>query len=175
MTAEEEKVTAAFARQWWDAKEKTFFSSSFMGLICLQHPFDAWITQEIIFKTRPEVIVECGSLGGGSSVMWTVLMEQYTSESLVISIDIEDRMDEARKLDIWRRGVTFLHGSSLDESIISKVAELTANRRTMVILDSLHTEEHVTAEIAAYAGFVTPDCYLIVQDGFVNGHTCEED
>lgn len=37
------------------------------------------------------------------------------------------------------------------------------------------TEEHVFQEIDAYADLVSPGCYLIVQDGFVNGHPCEDD
>lgn len=170
-----DQVTAAFARQWWDAKAETFFSRTFMGLVCLQHPFDAWATQEIIFETRPEVIVECGSFGGGSAVMWAMLMTQYHETARVIAIDIEDRMDAARQVPIWDRHVSFLHGSSVDPTVVSEVRALTRGRRTMVILDSLHTEEHVSQEIDAYADLVSPGCYLIVQDGFVNGHPCEDD
>ena len=171
----DDDVTNAFARQWWDDSKQTFFQNRFMGLLCLQHPFDAWITQEIIFETRPEVIVECGSLGGGSAVMWASFLETYAERPRVVAIDIEDHMHEARQVPIWDRCITFLHGSSVDPAVVAQAAELTAGRPTMVILDSLHTEEHVTAELAAYAGMVTPGCYLIVQDGFVNGHPCEDD
>lgn len=168
-------ITAAFARQWWDASRQTFFANRFMGLLCLQHPFDAWVTQEIIFETRPEVVVECGSLGGGSAVMWATYLESYAEQPSVIAIDIEDHMHEARKVPVWDRVVTFLHGSSVDPEVVARVEELVSGRRTMVILDSLHTEEHVAAEMAAYSGLVSPGCYLIVQDGFVNGHPCEDD
>ncbi len=144
-----------------------------MGLMCLQHPFDAWITQEIIFETRPEVIVECGSLGGGSAVMWATLLEQYDPDSLVIAIDLEDHMEAARELPIWDRRIRFIHGSSTAPETAAQVAELTSGRKTMIILDSAHTEAHVTNELATYAGMVTPGCYLIVQDGFINGHPCD--
>jgi cephalosporin hydroxylase len=172
---EVDDVTRAFARQWWDASLETFFPNRFMGLLCLQHPFDAWITQELIFETRPEVVIECGSLGGGSAVMWASYLEAYADAPRVVAIDIEDRMHQARELPIWDRCITFLHGSSTDPDIVAQAAALAEGRRTMVILDSLHTEPHVTAELAAYAGLVSPGCYLIVQDGFVNGHPCEDD
>ena len=45
----------------------------------------------------------------------------------------------------------------------------------MVILDSKHTADHVRKELDAYAPLVSPGCYLIVQDGFVNGHPLEPD
>ena len=37
----------------------------------------------------------------------------------------------------------------------------------MVCLDSMHTHDHVLAELDAYAPLVTPGCYCIVFDSFV--------
>lgn len=171
----QDDTTASFAKHWWDAKRDTFFINKFMGLPCLQHPFDAWITQEIIWETKPQVILECGSYGGGSAVMWATFLELYTSDGLVVAVDLLDRVHEARKVPIWDRSIQFIEGSSIDPATVAQVASLTAGKRTMVILDSLHTEEHVTAELAAYASMVSSGCYLIVQDGFINGHPCDPD
>jgi len=38
----------------------------------------------------------------------------------------------------------------------------------MVILDSDHSEEHVTKELEAYAKFVTPGSYLVLEDTNLN-------
>src|SRR5437016_12133993 len=40
----------------------------------------------------------------------------------------------------------------------------------MVTLDSLHTCEHVLAEMEAYRFAVTPGSYMIVEDGEMYGH-----
>lgn len=170
-----DETTAAFAKQWWDAKDETLWINKFMGLPCLQHPFDAWITSEIIWSTKPEVVVECGSYGGGSAAMWAAHMELYSTGSKVISIDLLDRVHLAREVPVWQRCVEFIEGSSIDQAIVDRVAGLCRGKRTMVILDSLHTEEHVSAELVAYSPLVSSGCYLIVQDGFINGHPCEPD
>ena len=40
----------------------------------------------------------------------------------------------------------------------------------LVILDSDHSARHVSAELEAYAPFVTPGSYMIVEDTNINGH-----
>lgn len=172
--AERQRIVDDFARLWWHDKS-IFFGQSWLGLPTLQHPFDAWVTQEVIVQTRPERIVEAGSFFGGSATMWAMLLEQLVPEGRVVAVDIEDRMEHARKVDLFQRRVDFICGSTVDPAVVERVAELVEGRRTMVILDSAHDAPHVRAELAAYASFVTPGCYLIVQDGFVNGHPCDPD
>lgn len=172
----DDAIIDAFASLYWDEnKGQSFFQNSFLGIPAIQHPFDAWVTLEIIHETAPELIVECGSFYGGSAVMWASHMLHTTPDAQVIAIDVDDQMDIARRNRIFAEHVTFLHGSSIDPNIVAQVHDIAAGRRTMVILDSLHTCDHVTAELDAYAGLVSPGCYLIVQDGFVNGHPLEPD
>ena len=71
--------------------------------------------------------------------------------------------------------VDFVHGSTVDPAIVTQVRRQADSYRTMVILNSADDARHVTAELNAYAPPVTPGCYLIVQDGFVNGHPLEPD
>jgi cephalosporin hydroxylase len=40
---------------------------SFLGVETVKYPLDLWIYQEILFRTRPEMIVECGVHRGGTS------------------------------------------------------------------------------------------------------------
>lgn len=82
----------------------------------------------------------------------------------VITIDIEDRHRPAAKTHRLSSKVDFLLGSSTDPAIVSEVKRRVAGKRVLIILDSLHTKEHVAAELAAYADLVPVGGYVIVQD-----------
>lgn len=160
-------VSLAFARHWWANREKTV-TNRYLGVLCLQNPFDAWIMQEIITETRPEVIVECGSLAGGSALLWAHLMEQLEIDGQVVAIDLaEQAAEEARRMPIWERRVHWISGSTVEPEVIAEATEIAAGRRTMVVLDSDHSQAHVEAEMAHYGGLVSSGCYMVVQDGLV--------
>ena len=162
-------VIDAYASLWWNNKLSTLFHSTYLGAPCAQHAGDAWVTQEIISETLPEVIIECGRLGGGSTIMWAHLLELLDIDGLVISVELKDIPLEVMGRSIWERRVWPITGrSSVDPLVVDEVQRVCEGRRTMVILDSDHSEPHVTAEIAAYGPLVSPGCYLIVQDGFVS-------
>jgi cephalosporin hydroxylase len=133
------------------------------------------VTQEIVVETRPERIVEAGALCGGSATMGAMLLEHVVPGGRVVAIDLQDSIEQARTVDVFRRRVDFVQGSTVDPAVVARVAEIVEGYRTMVILDSAHDAPHVAAELAAYAPMVTPGCCLIVQDGFVNGHPLEPD
>jgi len=172
--ASDDEIIRRFAEIWW-ADRNTFFTNTFLGVPALQHPFDAWITQEIIVEVAPQVIVEAGSFGGGSAMLWAMIQQQVVPDGRVIAIDLDDNMDQARQIPLFNERVTFVHGSSTDPAVVEHVHQLVAGQRALVILDSAHTKEHVTAEIDAYAPLVEPGSYLIVQDTFVNGHPLERE
>jgi cephalosporin hydroxylase len=166
---EREQIIKSFAELWWTDRS-ILFGQTWLGIPTLQRPLDAWVTQEIVVETRPERIVEAGALCGGSATMWAMLLEHVVPDGRVVAIDRQDSMDPARAVDVFRRRVDFVQGSTVDSAVVARVAEMVEGYRTMVILDSAHDAPHVAAELDAYAPMVTPGCYLIVQDGFVNGH-----
>ena len=172
---ERDEIIRQFAELWWHENRSTVFANRWLGVSTLQHPFDAWVTQEIICEIRPDLIIECGTYLGGSAIMWAMLLEQVNPTGRVLTIDVEDRLDRAKEVPIFAQRVDSLSGSSVDPAVLAEVRDRAAGKRTLVILDSDHSKEHVTAELDAYAPLVTPGSYLIVQDGAVNGHPIEPD
>ena len=168
---------AAFVRethkqfhQIWYRAPKTWRKNRWLGIPVEQNPMDAWIIQEIMFDTKPDFMIECGSLLGGGAALWATLIEQVNPAARVIAIDIEDRMTEASRLSIVERKVEFLIGSSTSPAILEKVKERVLGKKVLVLLDSDHRAPHVLEELKAYAPLVQMGGYLIVQDGNINGH-----
>lgn len=172
---ERDEVIRRFAEIWWAERKTTLFANRWCGVPTLQHPFDAWVTQEIICEVRPDLILECGSYRGGSAVMWAMILEQVNPSGRVLTIDVEDRLDRARSVPMFAQRVDSLLGSTVDPAILAEVSACAAGKRTLVILDSDHSKAHVAAELDAYAPLVSEGSYLIVQDGVVNGHPVEPD
>ena len=108
--------------------------------------------EEIIRRTKPEVIVETGSLDGGSAV-W------FSRFASVISVDITQPA-------LNSNGVTWIAGDSVE--MVDKVTELIAGRSCLVTLDSDHNAEHVLAELEAYSPLATH--YLVVEDTAIDVH-----
>jgi len=145
-------------------------TTRWLGVLSQQNPNDAWIHQEIIVDVKPDIIVEAGTLHGGSAALWATILQQVNPNGRVITIDIEDKAAEAKKLPIVRQYVDFLIGSSTDPAIVAEVKKRVEGRKVLVILDSDHSKGHVLAEMKAYAPFVSVGSYMIVQDTNINGH-----
>jgi cephalosporin hydroxylase len=61
--------------------------------------------------------------------------------------------------------ITYLGGrSSTDSEVLAEARSRAEGKRTLVILDSDHSQAHVEAELAEYAGLVPVGGYVIVED-----------
>ena len=140
-------------------------SIGWLGHLAQKCPTDIWTCQEIIAETKPDLIIETGSCLGGSGMFMAMICE-LLGRGEIISIDIDARDDRPS-----HPRLQFLHGDSAAPDMVAAVAaRIRPGMRVMVILDSDHREPHVSAELAVWADFVTPGCYLIVEDTVVNGH-----
>jgi cephalosporin hydroxylase len=145
------------------------YNFTWLGRPIIQYPQDVVAMQEIVYKTRPTLVVETGIAHGGSLILSASILE-LIGEGRVLGIDIDIR--EHNRLEIEKHAmskrISTIQGSSVDPEIVAKVKQMAQGEpRVMVVLDSNHTHEHVLAELHAYAGLVTPGCYLIVCDTIV--------
>jgi cephalosporin hydroxylase len=126
--------------------------------------------QEIIWRVRPDLIVETGVARGGSLVFYASLLELIGGAGQVLGIDIDIREHNRVEIEkhLMARRITMLQGSSIDEQVAREVQQFATNKkRVVVLLDSNHTHEHVARELALYAPLVTKGSYLVVFDTII--------
>jgi cephalosporin hydroxylase len=152
----------------WTAGGDTI-NLSWFGYETLKCPLDMWLYQELLVRTRPDVIVEAGTWRGGSALFMAMVLDQL-DHGRVITIDIRE---QAARPEHPR--IAYVSGSSTDPAIVAGVYAAVGGGRAMVILDSDHTEQHVYEELLAYSPLVQPGDYLVVEDTNVNGHPTYED
>jgi cephalosporin hydroxylase len=170
-----------------DAFHRSFYESEawknayWLGVPTQKYPSDLWIYQELLYELKPDVIVETGTLLGGSA-LFLASMCDLLGNGRVISVDIEVRKirgQPARDLKSHIRTrlrphprIAYVQGfsSASPQALKAVRAQIRPGESVMVILDSDHREAHVVAELHAYADLVTPNHYLIVEDTCVNGH-----
>jgi len=134
--------------------------ATWLGAQALKNPLDLWVYQEIVYETRPEVIVETGTYRGGSALYLASICD-LVGAGEVVSIDVEPVRDD---YPVHPR-VTYLGGrSSTDPAVLDEVRARAGGRPTLVVLDSDHSQAHVEAELAAYAPLVPVGGYVIVED-----------
>jgi cephalosporin hydroxylase len=135
-----------------------------MGVPTQKCPLDLWIYQELVFETRPQLIVETGTLRGGSALYLAHLCD-LAGEGEVVTVDVAAPPDPPR-----HQRVTYVTASSTDERVVADLAARAEGKRTMVVLDSDHGKAHVLRELELLAPLVSPGCYLVVEDTCLSGH-----
>ena len=134
--------------------------AEWLGTQALKNPLDLWIYQEIIAETRPDVIIETGTWRGGSALYMASICDLLGAGEIV-SIDIAPMRDDYPQ----HPRITYLAGrSSTDPELVAEMRARLDGKRTLVILDSDHSQAHVEAELAVYGLLVPVGCYLIVED-----------
>ena len=150
-------------------KKMYVYNFAWLGIPIIQFPQEMVAIQELIWKVKPDLIIETGIAHGGSIILSASILE-LIGNGEVIGIDIDIR--EHNRVQIEKhpmaKRIKMVQGSSIDKNTIEQVQKMAEGKKNiMVILDSNHTHEHVLAELQAYAPLVSKDSYCIVLDTFV--------
>ena len=161
-------ITRMFHMCYYNSRiwENTFWH----GHQILKCPMDMWIYQELIWKIKPDYIIETGTLRGGSALYYSHLFD-LQGQGEVITIDVMERPNRPE-----HDRIHYLIGSSSDAEIFSQVKSMIGeNKKVMVVLDSDHSRDHVFKEMQLWHSMVSKDSYMIVEDSNVNGYPVRPD
>lgn len=160
-------VSRAWLRCGWDTKY--VYSFSWLGRPIIQLPEDMIRLQEVIYRIKPDVIVETGIAHGGSLIFHASLCRAI-GKGRVIGVDVEIRPHN-RDAIAGHELAGYIHmieGSSIEPAVVDKVrARIKPGDRVLVILDSNHTRDHVLAELRAYGPLVSRGSYIVACDGIM--------
>ena len=151
------------------------YNFSWLGRPIIQYPEDVMALQEIIWRVRPRLIIETGVAHGGSVIMSASLLEMLGGDGHVLGLDIDIREHNRPLIENHplARRLTLLEKNSLDQEAAALAARMAEEKKggpVMVILDSMHTHQHVLGEMRLYGPLVTPGSYLVVFDGIIENH-----
>ncbi len=148
-------------------EEQYSYNFSWMGLPIIQYPQDMAALQEIIWETRPDMIIETGIARGGSLIFYASMLELLGNNGIVVGIDIDIRTHNRKRIveHPLSHRIRLIESSSVEKKTLDAVKPFAEGRsRVMVSLDSNHTRKHVAAELGMYAPLVSMDCYCVVFD-----------
>ena len=145
------------------------YNFTWMGRPIIQYPQDMIAMQELIWKIKPDLIIETGIAHGGSLIYYASLLE-LIGKGEVLGIDIDIRKHnrtEIEKHPMFKR-IKMIEGSSISDDTVAQVKKYAENKKSILVsLDSNHTHEHVLAELRSYAPLVSLDSYIVVFDTIV--------
>lgn len=183
----QDKALQALSSQWLQhsLQHKYSYNFSALGRPIIQYPPDMVALQELIWQTKPDLIIEAGIAHGGSLILSASMLalldycdavnsgkslDPQATRRRVLGIDIDIRPHNRAAIEghPMAHRIDMIQGSSIDPEIIAKVHQSSAGyQRILVILDSNHTHDHVLAELEAYAPLTSPGSYCIVFDTVV--------
>lgn len=168
----QDKSLKELTRSWFLTNHKYEYSYHFswLGRPIIQYPQDIIAIQEIIWKVRPDLIIETGIAHGGSLILSASILE-LIGHGEVLGIDVDIRKHnriQIEKHPMFKR-ITMIEGSSIDKNIIQHVYRLAkGKKRILICLDSNHSHDHVLNELKNYSPLVSKGSYLIVFDTIID-------
>jgi len=142
---------------------------NWMGLPILQMPEDIALTQEILWETKPDFVIEAGIAWGGSLAMYAAFQElQGFGRVIGIDVTIPDHNREAIMSVPVSHRIELIQGSSIDSEVFNVISsKIPAGSNILLVLDSNHTHEQVLAELKLWSPLLQKGNYIIVSDTIV--------
>lgn len=142
-----------------------------LGLPVIQLPQDMMAVQELIWRIKPQAIVETGVARGGSLILSASMLELVGGDGVVIGVELDMRAHNRQAVEHHKlaKRIRIVEGSSIEPATLERVkSHITGTGPVIVFLDSNHTHDHVLAELKLYAPLVKAGSYMVVFDTVID-------
>ncbi len=134
--------------------------TTYFGIRTFKSPMDAWVYQEILCETKPDVIVEVGNANGGSTLYLAHLCD-LLGKGRVIGLDLSHEFVPETVREHPR--ITLIEGDACAN--VGEVHRLvSSDERVLVIEDSSHTYDNTLNVLRTYSQLLQPGDFFIVED-----------
>jgi cephalosporin hydroxylase len=149
--------------------QKYTYRFTWLGYPIIQLPDDIINIQELIYKEKPKYIIETGVAHGGSIVFYASIAKLLNLKK-VIGIEKKIRKKNLIKLkkSPLKNFFQIIEGDSTSPKIVKKVSSIIKKEKTLVILDSNHSFDHVYKELISYSNILKKNSFIIATDGIVD-------
>lgn len=141
--------------------------TTYFGIHTTKSPMDMWVYKEIIFKQKPDIIIEIGT-GQGGATLALAHTQDIINHGKIISIDI----DLSRVSDITKNHsrISLIEGDAcaIYQHVLDKITSYAnwscPTEQIMIIEDSSHLYENTLNILRTYCGLVKKGDYFIIED-----------
>lgn len=168
---------AGAARDYWLARLDQQYAERYAGVPMPKLAEDLRIYEHLLWLTAPSVVIEVGTLYGGSALwfrdrLMTLATYGRIERPRVISIDIDvaaARGEIAAAAPDWHETITLVEADATDPDLPDRIAELIpSGARVLLSEDSAHDYATTLAVLRGFAQFVQPGGFIVVEDGYVD-------
>lgn len=133
---------------------------TYKGIRCLKCPFDYVMYQMILWETKPDLIIEIGTLTGGGTLYLADILDQI-GKGQIHSIDIVNQSDPLVKKH--KRIKLFYDGWEK-----YPLPDRRKFKKIIVIDDGAHTYEQVRDALTKFSPLINKNSYYIIEDGILS-------
>lgn len=166
-------------------RAKYSYNFTWLGRPIIQYPQDIMAMQELIWKVKPDLIIETGIAHGGSLVFSATMLallnqveaielgrtlDPLQSKRKVIGVDIDIRPHNRAEIERhpFAGLIELIQGSSISGEVVNHVKTIAQDyQKVLVCLDSNHTHDHVLSELEMYSDLVSVGSYCVVFDSVI--------
>jgi len=145
--------------------------NSWMGVPIIRLPEDIMLQQELIWQQRPDLIVEIGVARGGGLLFNASMQDLCGLKPKVLGVDnkIYPHTRSAVSQSRYHESIILIEGNSVDPLVVGRVEGFTEkSEKTLLVLDSDHSSEHVFNELRAYVPILPQGSLVVVCDTLID-------
>jgi cephalosporin hydroxylase len=174
----------------WYEEYSAFSATQWMGVLMQQDPQDMLAIHDMVWRVKPDLIIEIGTNTGGSAVFLSTITRAYNPNAKIVTVDIKPVSD-------WAKGrssklcpkcaLGISHPFWYDGGIVSLIGDVGTNatfrsivqeyvdkaKIVLAIEDAGHTYKGTYDNIRYLAKWVTPGSYMLVQDTKLDKMFCK--